>query len=145
MMNRTHKFLNAGRFCCVSLVLLLFAGLSVMAQDEARTQEAPVRVSLKLDKETIMLGEPMFIAFEVTNLSGETLCLGVGGDYRNKFGRPESFDVQLLAPTARRCINPKRSLREVLSVVRQFNQERRIPSDFSFLIGPPLNARVPIT
>jgi hypothetical protein len=37
----------------------------------------------------------MFIAFEVTNVSGERLCLGVGGDYRNKFGRPESFNVSV--------------------------------------------------
>lgn len=95
MMNRTHRFLNAGRFCCVCLVLLLFTSVSVRAQDEARTQEAPVRISLKLDKETIMLGEPLFIDFEVTNVSGETLCLGVGGDYRNKFGRPESFNVSV--------------------------------------------------
>ena len=95
LMNRTDRFLNAGRYCQLGLVLLLLAGQSVMAQDEARTQFAPVRVNLKLDKETIMLGEPMFIAFEVTNMSGDTLCLGIGGDYRNKFGRPESFDVSV--------------------------------------------------
>jgi len=94
-MNRTHRFLNAGRFFLLTLVLLLFAGLSVMAQDEEKPQEAPVRVSLKPDKETIMLGEPLFIAFEVTNLSGESLCLGVGGDYRNKYGRPERFNVSV--------------------------------------------------
>ena len=31
----------------------------------------------------------------MTNLSGEKLCLGVGGDYRNKFGRPDSFSVSV--------------------------------------------------
>lgn len=94
-MNRTHRFLNAGRYFPLTLVLLLTAALSVMAQDEEKPQEAPVRVSLKPDKETIMLGEPLFIAFEVTNLSGESLCLGVGGDYRNKYGRPERFNVSV--------------------------------------------------
>lgn len=42
-----------------------------------------------------MLGEPLFLAFEVTNMSGEKLCLGVGADYRNKFGRPDSFKVSV--------------------------------------------------
>lgn len=95
MMNRTHAFLKAGGFCQVALVLLLFTSLSAVAQEEATTGEVPVRLSLKPDQETIMLGEPMFIAFDVTNLSGEMLCLGVGGDYRNKFGRPERFDVSV--------------------------------------------------
>jgi len=39
----------------------------------------------------------MFIAFQVTNMSGEKLCLGVGGDYRNRFGRPERFQVSVRA------------------------------------------------
>lgn len=35
----------------------------------------------------------MYLSFAVTNLSGEEFCLGVGGDYRNRFGRPDSFKV----------------------------------------------------
>jgi len=42
-----------------------------------------------------MLGEPLYVSFEVTNISGEKLCLGVGGDYHNKFGRPDSFNVSV--------------------------------------------------
>ncbi len=88
-MNRTHKFL--------SLFLLLFNAVSVMAQVDAGASEVPVRITLRPDKETIMLGEPLFFSIDVMNLSGERLCLGVGGDYRNKFGRPESFKVSVTA------------------------------------------------
>jgi len=71
--------------------------VSVMAQVEAENKGVPVKISVRPDKATIMLGEPLFIAFEITNASGEKLCLGVGGDYRNKFGRPERFDVRVTA------------------------------------------------
>ena len=87
-------FLNVIRYCGVSLLLLL-SNSSALAQVDKENTEVPVRITLRPDKETIMLGEPLFISFEVTNLSGERLCLGVGGDYRNKFGRPESFKVSV--------------------------------------------------
>jgi hypothetical protein len=83
----------------IHCVLCLFVAISnisnVTAQVVTTDKEVPVRISLKPDKKTIMLGEPMFIAFEVTNMSGEKLCLGVGGDYRNKFGRPDRFQVSV--------------------------------------------------
>jgi hypothetical protein len=44
-----------------------------MAQVDAGNKEFAIRISLRPYKETIMLGEPLFIAFEVTNLSGEKL------------------------------------------------------------------------
>jgi len=68
-----------------------------MAQVDAENKDVPVRISFRPEKETIMLGEPLYFAFEVTNLSGERLCLGIGGDYRNRFGRPESFVVRVTA------------------------------------------------
>jgi hypothetical protein len=91
-----NTFLNVVRYCGVSL-FLLFNCSSVLAQVDAENKDVPVRISLRPDKETIMLGEPMFIAFAVTNLSGEKLCLGIGGDYRNRFGRPDSFKVLVTA------------------------------------------------
>ena len=81
----------------LSLFLLLFNAVSVRAQVDAGASEVPVRITLRPDKETIMLGEPLFFSFEVTNLSGERLCLSLGGDYRNKFGRPERFKVSVTA------------------------------------------------
>ena len=73
-------------------------------------QEVPVQIHLKPDKKTIMLGEPMFIAFEVTNMSDEKLCLGVGGDYRNKFGRPDSFQVSVRTDNGEAVQQPKSSI-----------------------------------
>ena len=80
-------------FRCAIFVLLVSLCSAVNAQDVAPTQDVPVQIRLKPDKNTIMLGEPLFISFEVTNLSGEKLCLGIGGDYRNRFGRPDRFKV----------------------------------------------------
>ena len=53
-------------------------------------------VNLKLQKDSIMLGEPTFMDFEVKNLSDVDLGVLWGGDYRNEFGRPESFDVKFI-------------------------------------------------
>jgi hypothetical protein len=74
---------------------LLATSRAITAQADATNQEAPVQLRLKLDKDTIMLGEPLYISFEVTNLSGGKLCLHIGGDYRNRFGRPDSFTVSV--------------------------------------------------
>jgi HEAT repeats len=81
------------RYCAVCLFLLLSNSLAVNAQVDVTNQHVPMQVSLKPDKKTIMLGEPLFFSVEVTNLSAEKLCIGVGADYRNRFGRPNSFDV----------------------------------------------------
>ena len=81
------------RYGVISLFLLLSHPQFVTSQVVGPTPDVPIQIRLKAEKDTIMLGEPLFIAFEVTNLSGEKLCLGVGGDYRNKFGRPDSFKV----------------------------------------------------
>lgn len=83
------------RYSAVCLLLLLATSRAITAQADTTNQEAPVQIRLKLDKDTIMLGEPLFISFGVTNLSGEKLCLDIGGDYRNRFGRPDSFTVSV--------------------------------------------------
>lgn len=94
-MSKLGSFTRTLGYCAVSLFMLLTACFSVTAQVEAPDKEVPIQIRLNPDKKTIMLGEPLFIAFEVTNLSGEKLCLGVGGDYRNRFGRPERFAVKV--------------------------------------------------
>ncbi|HEU0252917.1 MAG TPA: HEAT repeat domain-containing protein [Pyrinomonadaceae bacterium] len=94
-MSHSRKFLKTTQCFAVCLVLMFSCSASVTAQLEGKNQDVPVRITLKPDKKTIMLGEPLFFAFEVTNLSGEKLCLGVGGDYRNQFGRPDSFKVSV--------------------------------------------------
>jgi len=93
--NGRLSFAHITRYSAVCLLLLLATSRVVTAQADAMNQEAPVQLRLKLDKDTIMLGEPLYISFEVTNLSGEKLCLGIGGDYRNRFGRPNRFNVSV--------------------------------------------------
>ena len=81
------------RYCAV--FLLLSSGFIVTAQTADTNEPLPVEVRLQPEKKVIMLGEPLFVAFNVTNISGEKLYLGVGGDYRNKYGRPERFQVSV--------------------------------------------------
>lgn len=43
-----------------------------------------------------MLGETAFIKFEIVNYSDQELSIGVGGDYRNEYGRPDSYKVKVI-------------------------------------------------
>ncbi|HEX5835738.1 MAG TPA: HEAT repeat domain-containing protein [Pyrinomonadaceae bacterium] len=92
-MSGIKNFVPAIRCCVAAVFLLLATAPAVIAQVNTTALDVPVEIRLTPDKNTIMVGEPLFLAFEVTNLSGEKLCLGVGGDYRNRFGRPDSFQV----------------------------------------------------
>lgn len=55
---------------------------------------APIEVSILPEKSVIMLGEPIHLSFIVRNLSETDLRFSEGGDYRNRLGRPESYDVR---------------------------------------------------
>jgi hypothetical protein len=92
-MSRSTSFLYT--LGCFVVGLLAASGSSVTAQVDQTNSDVPIQVRLTPDKKTVLLGEPLFVSFEVTNLSGENLCLSVGGDYRNKFGRPERFTVSV--------------------------------------------------
>lgn len=94
-MSGIKSFLQAPRYCLTGLLLLFSTAAGVTAQVNP-DKDAPVQIRLTPDKKTIMLGEPLFFSFEVTNLSGEKLGLSVGGDYRNRFGRPDSFMVSVV-------------------------------------------------
>ncbi len=43
-----------------------------------------------------MLGEPIYMDFDVKNLSNVELGVLWDGDYRNEFGRPDSFNVKVI-------------------------------------------------
>ena len=55
-----------------------------------------VEVALRPDKPEVMLGEPVYLSFTVRNLSDNDLQSLQGGDYRNRFGRPESYSVAVV-------------------------------------------------
>lgn len=93
---------------------LLFANLFVfllILSAEAEVFTSPdgfqFAVELKFQKSTIMLGEPIYIDFEVKNLSDVDLGVLWGGDYRNEFGRPESFDVKVIDRSGQIVPKPK--------------------------------------
>lgn len=55
-----------------------------------------IGVTLAADRREIMLGEPVYLSFTVQNPSGSDLQTIQGGDYRNQFGRPESYSVTVV-------------------------------------------------
>lgn len=57
--------------------------------------EWQIEVRLVPDKSTIILGEPLYLTYEVQNHSDQNLWVLVGGDNQNRFGRPNSFTVQV--------------------------------------------------
>src|SRR5262249_57702937 len=68
---------------------------------------APIEVSLLPEKSVIMLGEQIHLSFIVRNLSGTNLQFSEGGDYRNRLGRPESYDVRAVRSDGKQVPKPE--------------------------------------
>ncbi|MET0754075.1 MAG: hypothetical protein ABWZ66_11905, partial [Pyrinomonadaceae bacterium] len=90
------------------LILLVFM-LASAAKAEVYTSPDghKFEVNLKPQKDTIMLGEPIYIDFEVKNLSDVDLGILIGGDYQNEFTKPESFDVKAIDSNGKIVPAPK--------------------------------------
>ena len=58
--------------------------------------EDPFVVRLVPERTTVMVGEPVALGFVVENHSQTHLFVWDGGDYRNRFGRPDSFNVTVI-------------------------------------------------
>jgi hypothetical protein len=63
-------------------------------------------VTAAADKPTVMLGEPTYVSFKVANRTGRNLLVMVGGDYRNRLGRPESFKVDVVGADGKKVPQP---------------------------------------
>jgi hypothetical protein len=63
-------------------------------------------VTAATDKPEVMLGEPTYVSFKVANRSGRDLRVMVGGDYRNRLGRPESFKVEVVGADGKKVPQP---------------------------------------
>ena len=94
-------------FFLLPFFLFLFSDSQVEGQTAKTTDEHQIEIGLKPDKETIMLGEPGFLSLEVKNSSPQDLCLGVGGDYRNNLGRPDSFKVLVTGKNGKAVPQPE--------------------------------------
>lgn len=55
-----------------------------------------VEIKLVPDKKEILIDEPMWFSLEIKNLSDVELGFVHGGDYRNKFGRFNSFSISAI-------------------------------------------------
>lgn len=82
------------RVLLVNLVSCLAAGFT-MATPSMAEPVVKLEVSVALESESLMLGEPGYLRFVVRNPGPRDLRATVGGDYRNRLGRPESFSVKV--------------------------------------------------
>jgi hypothetical protein len=79
----------------ISAFLLTFLLFSTAQAEIYTTSDGhQFEVNLAPDKPEIMFGEPIYLSFEITNLSEVDLSFPEGGDYRNRLGRPESYQVK---------------------------------------------------
>lgn len=76
------------------LILLLFFNIAAFAEIYTTPDGYSVEINLIPDKSEILINEPVYFSFEIKNLSKDELGFVQGGDYRNEFGRPESFKVE---------------------------------------------------
>jgi hypothetical protein len=77
-----------------------------------RMPEDDKMVAIKLlasaapEKAELMLGEPGYLLFKVANPSDRPLRVMVGGDYRNRLGRPNSFKVSVVDADGKKVPQP---------------------------------------
>lgn len=85
------------RFSKIVVVGLLVALGSVCPAMENFISVEGKRVGITLvpERPVIMLGEPGALVFTLNNLSDAPLYVEVGGDYRNRLGRPDSFKISV--------------------------------------------------
>lgn len=85
------------RFPIILVVGLLVAigSLCPAAENFISVEGKRVGITLVPEKPVIMLGEPGALVFTLNNLSDAPLYVEVGGDYRNRLGRPDSFKVSV--------------------------------------------------
>jgi hypothetical protein len=93
---------------CLSLVALAVVALLALNTQAAdyTVRDWKIAVSVVPDAPAITLGEPTWLSFKVENLSGEDLQIIVGGDYRNEYGRPNSFKIQVTDEQGRTAPQP---------------------------------------
>jgi hypothetical protein len=94
-----------------SNLIILLASCVCVSQtfsDNFTTPEGhKLQAIAKVEKETIMFGETTYIVFEIKNLSNVDFYTGVGGDYRNNIGRPDSYGVKVVGDNGNPVPQPK--------------------------------------
>lgn len=100
-------------FAFAVAILALSVGVRSANAAPAKTLlTRPVTVELRPQKPAILLGEPTFVDFVVHNSTNKEWNVLVGGDYGNRLGRPNSFQIEVrdekgglvAQPDARSCV-----------------------------------------
>ena len=121
-----------------AFVALLLVGVVPDALCAAPYEVAGVKLDVTAapEKMEFMVGEPGYVLFKIANLSDRNVRIMVGGDYRNRLGRPDSFQSTSSAPRAT-CPSPTRGCKWGASPMHR-NSRRRANTSFvcSCRIGP---------
>lgn len=91
------------------IVLTMFvAGIAPVAVSAGPYEVAGVKLDITAAPENseFMLGEPGYVLFKVANQSDRNLRIMIGGDYRNRLGRPDSFKVEVVGINAEKVQQP---------------------------------------
>lgn len=75
---------------------------SAQAQMTFRFADCEVLVSLVADKTRFLVEEPVYITLRFTSQCEKALYILDGGDYRNRFGRANSYQFEVLSPSSAR-------------------------------------------
>ena len=62
------------------------------------TRIGDIMVSIRPEKKSLMLGEPIFFEFRVKNLTNKPMYVVQGGDNRNRLGRPANYKITAVGP-----------------------------------------------
>lgn len=91
-----------------AIVSIFLSTTNAQAQNTYVTEEgATIEVSIRPEKEKILLGEQIYVIFEIRNRSNKTFTFFEGGDYRNRLGRPESYKISAIRKDGKEVPVPK--------------------------------------
>lgn len=92
----------------LAILPVLMAGIAPWAVRAAPYEAAGVQVDITAVPEPseVMMGEPSCVLFNVANRSDRDLRIMVGGDYRNRLGRPDSFKVEVVGSDGKKVPQP---------------------------------------
>ena len=90
------------------VLAMLVAGIAPGAVRADPYEVAGVKLDVTATPENseFMLGEPGYVLFKVANQSDRNLRIMVGGDYRNRLGRPDSFKVEIVGSNGKKAQQP---------------------------------------
>ncbi|MBS2019021.1 MAG: HEAT repeat domain-containing protein [Deltaproteobacteria bacterium] len=69
---------------------------SAPAPSRVDALDCPLEIEVAPDKAAALVGEPVYLTLRIRTSCAKTLHVLDGGDYRNRFGRADSFEVRMV-------------------------------------------------